>query len=296
MSNLRFAIHQVLTNPGFAVATALTLASGNVAQAHPGIGIVRDSRGNIFYTDLAQVWRLAPDGAKSVVVTNVHAHELCVDAADNLYGEHLWYEGDDTKKWKHCVWRRSPDGRIEKIVPPTEGFLTHYSFVRDAAGNMYWVDRIPKEGPAIRKRSPDGAITTILQSTSFHDIGFMTSSPGGTLYLIDRSDLIQIEPDGRRRVLAERVSGDRLKVNQRHKVQGLCAIDTGEVWVAVSERREVKKISPEGQVTVVARSPEPFRPNGVLATPDGHLWILEDSLPNRARIRHIAPDGSEQQY
>jgi hypothetical protein len=64
----------------------------------------------------------------------------------------------------------------------------------------------------------------------------------------------------------------------------------------VSERREVKKVSLDGRVAVVARSTAPFRPNGVLATPDGHLWILEDSLPNRARIRHIAPDGSEQHY
>jgi streptogramin lyase len=68
------------------------------------------------------------------------------------------------------------------------------------------------------------------------------------------------------------------------------------VWAAVSERRVVKKVSPDGKVTVVARSTAPSRPNGVLATPDGHVWILEDSLPNRARVRHIAPDGTERVY
>ena len=178
----------------------------------------------------------------------------------------------------------------------TEGFLSGYSFVRDSAGHMYWADREAEGVSAIRKRSPGGSITTILQSRSFHDIGFMTASPNGTLYLIDRSDLIQIRADGRKRVLAERLSGDRFKLNQRHKVQGLCATDAGDVWVAVSERREVKKISSDGKVTVVARSPVSFRPNGVLATPDGHLWILEESHPHRARVRHIAPDGSEHQY
>jgi len=30
--------------------------------AHPGIGIVKDSKGNIFYTDLKQVWKISPDG------------------------------------------------------------------------------------------------------------------------------------------------------------------------------------------------------------------------------------------
>jgi hypothetical protein len=296
----RFSSRQLRDNSGFTALLLLTLALGIgatvPAHGHPGVGIVRDSRGNIFYTDLVHVWRLSPDGTKSIAVTNVHTHELCLDAADNLYGEHLWYEGGATKKWGHYVWRRSPDGRLENVIPPTEGFLTNYSFVRDAAGNMYWADREADGGPAIRKRSPEGALNTVVQSASFRDIRFMTCSPSGTLYLIDRSDLIRIGPDGQRRTVAERLSGDRFKLNQRHKVQGLCADDTGNVWVAVSERREVKKLTPAGTVKVVARSPAPFRPNGVLATPDGHLWILEDSLPNRARVRHIAPDGRERQY
>jgi hypothetical protein len=242
------------------------------------------------------VWQLAPDGTKSVAVTNVHSHELCLDSAGNLYGEHLWYEGDATKRWGHYVWRRDPAGVVEKVIPPTEGFLSSYSFVRDAAGNMYWADRDSENGPAIRKRHPDGAISMVLQSMAFHDIRFMTCSPNGILYVIDRSDLLRIDQDGRLRVLAERLSDDRFKFNQRHKVQGLCADDHGNVWVAGSDRRVIKKVSPDGRVTIVARSSPPFRPNGVLATSDGHLWILEDSFPNRARVRHIAPDGQEQQY
>lgn len=299
MSALKFSVRQLLKNLGFTAVAMLLLALGvganTAVYGHPGVGIVRDSRGHVFYTDLAHVWRLAPDGSKSIAVTNVHTHELCLDAADNLYGEHLWYEGDN-KKWGYYVWRRSPDGRVERIIPPTEGFLANYSFVRDRSGNMYWADREAKGGPAIRKRSPDGSTVTIFESTSFHDIRFMTSSPNGTVYLLDRSDLVRVSADGQMRVLAERLSGDRFKFNQRHKVQGLCADDTGNVWVAVSERREVKKVSRDGTVTVVARSPAPCRPNGVLATPDGQLWILEDSLPNRARVRHIAPDGSERVY
>ena len=43
------------------LAAAIVLVAASAA-AHPGIGIVADSRGNIFYTDLKQVWRIAPDG------------------------------------------------------------------------------------------------------------------------------------------------------------------------------------------------------------------------------------------
>jgi len=121
MNDLKFALRQLLKNPGFTAVTVLTLAlriGGNgQAYGHPGVGIVRNNQGTIFYTDLAHVWHLAPDGTKSIAVSNVHTHELCLDAAGNLYGEHLWYEGDATRKWGHYVWRRSLDGKVEKIIP-----------------------------------------------------------------------------------------------------------------------------------------------------------------------------------
>jgi hypothetical protein len=78
------------------------------ALAHPSVSIVADSRGNLYYSDLKQVWRLGTDGKKTIVVPNVHTHELAIDAQDNLYGEHLWYEGERIDKWGHYVWRRTP--------------------------------------------------------------------------------------------------------------------------------------------------------------------------------------------
>ncbi|MEK7255004.1 MAG: hypothetical protein AAB316_09685, partial [Bacteroidota bacterium] len=110
-------------------------------KAHPGIGIVCDSQGNIFFTDLSQVWKIAPDGSRKVAVPNVHTHEICLDAEGNLYGEHLWYEGEATDKWGHYVWRLTAAGQVEIVKDSTEGFLTDYSFVRDPAGNLFWVER-----------------------------------------------------------------------------------------------------------------------------------------------------------
>ena len=69
------------------------LAPVKESFAHPGIGIVKDRKGNIYYTDLKQVWKIDKSGTKTMVVNNVHSHELYMDAEDNLYGEHLWYNG-----------------------------------------------------------------------------------------------------------------------------------------------------------------------------------------------------------
>ena len=40
------------------VALSLLLAGAAPLVAHPGVGIVMDQRGSVFYTDLARVWKI----------------------------------------------------------------------------------------------------------------------------------------------------------------------------------------------------------------------------------------------
>ena len=100
----------------------------NSLSAHPGIGIVKDSHGNIYYTDLKQIWKIAQDGIKTIVVNNVHSHELFMDANDDLYGEHVWYNGESLDTWGYYTWCLRHTGKLDTIIKPIEGFLTDYSF------------------------------------------------------------------------------------------------------------------------------------------------------------------------
>src|SRR6476661_357768 len=149
------------------------------AAAHPGVGIVMDRQGNVFYTDLFRVWRITPDGRKSVVVPDVHTHELSIDSAGNVFGEDLKYIGDD--KWRHRIWRRSADGRVSDVVPWTEGFWREYGFVHDAAGAMYWV-RCPERVCTIRKRTAAGRVSDVAPGTRYADnINWIARGPAGSL-------------------------------------------------------------------------------------------------------------------
>ena len=74
---------------GGAVGSIILLLADAAAEAHPGVGIVQDRRGNVFFTDLKRVWRITADGQMSVWLPDVHTHELCLAAEDSLYGEHL---------------------------------------------------------------------------------------------------------------------------------------------------------------------------------------------------------------
>lgn len=268
------------------------LAWATPLVAHPGIGIVMDRRGNVYYTDLSHVWKVGPDGRKSIVVRDVHTHELCLDTEDNLYGEHLWYEGEATDKWGHRVWRLSPDGFLSDIIPAREGFLQNYSFVRDRVGNMYWAER--GTSPAIRKRAPDGTIALLAECSDCRDIRWLTVTPEGTVLFIDGGDLREVAPAGALRTVARNLQERSItqpQVGDRHLLMGLWTDSARNAYVAVYGARVVKQVSPDGRVRVVARSRLPWSPTGGLVAPNGDLWLLEYSYTNAARVRRIEPGG-----
>lgn len=272
---------------------AILLAS-LTAQAHPGISIVQDSRGNVFFTDLKQVWKIAPDGKKSVAVSNVHTHELCLDHEDNLYGEHLWYEGEKTNKWGHRVWCLKRDGTLVDVIPAREGFLQNYSFVRDRAGNHYWAERGAQT--VIKKRAATGQISSHATG-NFRDVRWMMAAADGTLYLIDQGDLRRITPAGQISTLVYKLSERTFAPSgaaNRHHHMGLWLDAAGNVYVAVAGERLVMKVQADGKATVATRSPLPWSPAGGLFDRDGNLWLLEYSLADAVRVRRINRNGAEQ--
>jgi hypothetical protein len=266
--------------------------------SHPGIGIVMDSKGNIFYTDLKHVWKLTPDGAKSIAVRDVHTHELYIDPDDYLFGEHLWYEGERTNRWGHRVWRLSPDGALTDIIPARHGLREDYSdffFVRDQYGTMYWADR--KEPAVIRKRSTDGT-ESVLAREHFRDVRWMTVTPAGIVFLIDRHDLIRISPDGTTRTVARNIADRRRSFffYNEHAVMGLCTDREENVYAAVMADGLVRKIRPDGHIEVATRSESPWSPTSLLVAPNGDLLVLEYTGGTTARVRRIDKRGTSIVY
>ena len=285
------------------LALALTPA---IANAHPSWGIVVDSRGNIYYSDLKQVWRMEPSGRLTVAVPNVHTHELYVDAEDALYGEHLWYEGDRTGKWGHRVWKRTRDGTITTVIPPTEGFRRNYSFVRDREGNMYWpADPTGNENgqrTTIFKRSPDGRVRQM--AAGFQNLRVIAATPEGVIYAVDAGRLQRVSPDGSWKTMASDLEDQRGLLARatgvidravgldplRHAVMGIWPDARGDVYLASTGTGAVKKVShADGSVRTVYRSRAPFAPNGI--TVAGDTLLVLESAPSSVRVVRV-PDGT----
>jgi hypothetical protein len=282
--------------PVKALALALAFVAAPLA-AHPSVGIVRDGRGNVFYSDLTHVWKIPPAGGKTIAVRNVHTHELCLDAAGNLFGEHLWYEGDATKKWGHRVWRLGADGSLSDVYGPREGFRTDYSFVRDAAGAMYWWEG--EKAARFRKRAPDGTVSTLAECPACRDVRWMTAARDGTLFFVDSGEVREVSPAGvvrtRARGLLKRVI-TQPQVADIHALMGLWCDAAGRVYVARYGSREVLRIDRDDSVRVVATSTFPWSPTGGLMAPNGDLLLLETTITNAVRVRRIGVDGRTETY
>ncbi|RFS16654.1 hypothetical protein [Emticicia sp. C21] len=253
--------------------------------AHPGIGIVTNSKGEIFYTDLAKVWKVSADGkTKTIVVPNVHTHELYMDKQDNLFGENLWYEGEAIDKWGHFVWKYNAKGQFTKVIPNTEGFLSNYSFTRDAQENMYWIERGKKES-ILMKRTPDGKVA-IVQTLKTTDVRWQYCQDDGTFYYVDDNDLMKIK-DGKVTMVSlnvDDVRGHKLRLTPNHSVFGMWTDNNENVYVTIYENREIRKIAPNGKVTIAYTSPLGWHPTGGLFDKVGNLWVLENNDLNQVRV------------
>jgi hypothetical protein len=281
------------------ILVLLLLTSFAFAFSHPGVGIVMDRRGNVYYTDLKQVWKIFPDGHKAIVVRNVHTHELYVDSLGNLYGEHLRYEGEATNRWWHRVWKLSPGGQVTDLIPERQGFLDDFHdfhFVHDAHNNFYWAAR--GDTTFIRRRSPDGTITTIA-AAKFQDVRWMTVASDGTVYFADLYDLVRVSPDGAVKTIARGLASwtvNRLTGPDRHAIMGLWTDTHGNVYAAIAANSVVRRVAPDGKVKTVDRSRTPWSPSGGFVAPNGDLWVLEYTITNAVRVRCVRTDGKMKVY
>ncbi|WP_445382996.1 hypothetical protein [Robiginitalea sp. IMCC43444] len=274
------------------------ICSLTTLEAHPGIGIVMDSKGNVFYTDLNHVWKISKNGKQSIAVRNIHTHELYIDPEDNLYGEHEWYEGEATDKWGNYVWRLSNDGVFEKTIPDVEGFLDNNTLVRDLENNTYWVEK--SDGHDVLIKQTLSGQNCYVTDEKFEDIRWMYfSKHDSNLYVVDHLTIKKVTPAGDVTIIADNLKEEKMSfggVADRHYVFGMWSDKKKNLFVAVYGAGHVKKISPNGKMTVIFESNTFWSPCGGLMAPDGTHWIMEFSRRNKTRVRKITKEGKHTLY
>jgi len=259
----------------------ITLFIAITTSAHPGIGIVKDSKGFIYYTDLANIYRIDPATQQTtIVVHNVHSHEISIDKDDNLYGEHLWYVGGGDNRFDHYLWRLNAVGKLDTLIAPTRAYVQYdFSLCRDTNGNEYWVQAYTTD--RILKKTKDGKVITIAQG-SFKDVAWLKAI-AGNVYYTQNNNLYKInEQDS----LVTVVSGISSKDDPSERgLYGIWQYNTNDIYLADFKNRMVKKINPAGKIdTIFFEQESDWSPTGGLFDNDGNLWVMEYSKKNEVRV------------
>lgn len=159
----------------------------------------------------------------------------------------------------------------------------------DGAGNVFVADHY---NDRIRKITPDGQVTTVAQLIQgIHPCG-LAVDPAGHIFTTIINNVWELMPDKTFHVYGSSGSFDR--------PQGLAADAAGNLYVADYGNSQIKKISPSGDVSVVAGQGAGFAdgpaakakfnyPYGVSVDATGTLYVADTS---NAAVRKITPDGT----
>jgi sugar lactone lactonase YvrE len=246
----------------------LLIGLGSTADAREGWGIVGDTRGRVFFTDLPRriVWRLDADGTREAVVTDTRSHALVSLGDGSVYGTHA-HPGEP----EGSVWRLDPDGRRHEILPPTRDLpLGLESFLIDTDGTTYSAIRwAPENRVSLLRRRPDGIAERVAQG--FGRIRGMAWAPDGAILLADGPFLKRVALDGQ----VETLGGGPLTTPRwGTSLLGVTTDGSGGAFVADFAGGRIVGVGRHAGVVQEYASNFPWSPAGIARDADG-LVVLE---------------------
>lgn len=270
------------------------------AKAHPGWGIVVDTRGQVYFADVVSntIWKIGPDGKLRLIAHGKHSHTLNLDADGSLRGEHVYYAPGENK-FIGSLWKITSDGRLLDL-PRGSTLLVDSAASGYLASDNKIFRRPPGGNPVLLAGGATGQADGRGAAAGFRAIQAMVLTEGNVLYVSDFESVRRVMPDGRVSTLGGNPLGG-MKRGEHPRVLGVSVDSKQNILVADYDKHRVWKIGENGTVMAVYRSGFFWSPSGVFAGRDG-LYILEhhpespvlvaELFLSEARVRRLAPDGT----
>lgn len=302
---------------------AIAFASLAVLQACGGSGNADDptpppispppavtSKVSLFAGDVGGAGNL--DGARSNA-TFYGVQAMTVDPAGNL----MVAEGGN-----HALRKIAPDGTVSTVAGgdmaaafadgqgAAAKFLNPQFVAADANGNWYVSDN----GDFIRKVTPQGSVTTLANvstdlncqiSMAYCHLGKpLAVDVTGTVYLTINNQLRKLGPNGQMTTLVKSISSQGIPTpafSFVYQPSSLVVDAQGTIYIADRNQPVVRKVSPSGEMTILAGSEErgPVADGqgsdarfdelqAITMDASGNLYVLEGN----GAIRRITPAGA----
>jgi len=281
----------------FIILVLLYLSVISQINAHPGIGIVIDDLGNVYFTDLEHVWKINPAGKVSIAIENVHTHQLLLDEKGILHGEHVWHI-ENGELWAHYLWQMNASGEFRRTTGNINEFPINNYLVKDLKGNSYYPENV-NERKVLIKESPDG-LKDPATNELFSDIRWLQYSISrNSILVVDYTTVKEVNSEGEVSLLGKEFGTNSLaftNVSDRHKIMGVWTDNAGNVYISLYGLQKVVVINKNGNVKDAVNVSGLWSPTGGVYDKEGNLWLLEYSARNKARVRKFTPDGVVEKY
>lgn len=262
----------------------------NCLWAHPGIGIVADSKGIIYFSDLFNIYKIISD-KKSIVIPNVHAHELYIDSADALVGEDVQYDAV-LNKFYYQLWKLTAAGDFSWTTSKKEAYLLDdYSLARDRDGNAYYIKRFGKYSNTGKMYIRyNGGGEAVFATGNFDNISWLHPQNDGSILYTKNNNVYRVTPGGQVVVLAKdvgKVGNHFFFPADAPIVYGLWQDKVKNVYVAVFSEQMVKRIDNDGRISDFYSCQGKFAPVQGVFDIYGNLWLMESSDKNETRVTKV---------
>ena len=281
---------------------ALLLLWTAAATAHPPYSLVEDRQGNVYFSDLETVWRLAPDGRLERFrprAGDSHVHELALAPDGAVEGDSNRYDASTQTYWT-AVWRRTPNGREIWVMRWTTAPPKGMGLLQDKHGNRYTAQwRSNDDRRTMLFRRTRGGKVELLHGDARAAARFRQSAPssiGGMAWLADGS-LVFADSRVLRRFTPGAPLATLYQGGPGANFRGVAAAADSRVLAADMGRREVVAVSADGRADILYRSPPEWLPTAALQA-RGRLLVLEanaDPYQYQDRVRVVAVRGGAAQ-
>jgi sugar lactone lactonase YvrE len=282
---------------------SFALSACSTAWAHPGSGIAVDAKKNVYFVDTgAGVWKIDPQGQVTSLKGPAY-HFMAMDRSDRLAAVKLPTAGGEEVEWVGGNPGLVLASGYPIAIGP-RGDLFYPAPNKDARVQI-WRFSPPAKPQVVATLPAATEVDSAGESRAVPWIHGLAVAPDGSVYYTEQRAVRRISPDGAVTTLADNVTVpdcERPPLGKDERIgpslRGLDVRADGTVFVAASACSAIVKITPQGETSVVLRATESWSPTGVAVSGED-LYVLEylhidaerreEWLP---RVRKVSADGT----